>query len=151
MQLPQTPPELIAGQLDWAHKNINNNLDFVPDDKLNWKPAPAAKSVLEIINHASNSVHMFTHLLTGSHQHELQPATNRAEAKALVTAVVQAHLNAANALQPSDLEQIVTTPLGDLPKAFVAGLPVVELINHHGQITYIQTLLGDTESHLIIS
>ena len=45
MQLPQTPLELAAGQITWAHKNINNNLDFVPDDKLNWKPAPSSKSV----------------------------------------------------------------------------------------------------------
>ena len=151
MQLPQTPLELIAGQLDWAHKNINNNLDFVPEDKLNWKPAPEAKSVLEIINHATGTVHMFTHVLTGSHQHELQPATNRAEAKALLTQVVQAHQKAASALTPADLEQIVSTPLGELPKAIVASLPVVELINHHGQLTYIQTLLGDGESHLLLA
>ena len=151
MQLPQTPPELIAGQIDWAHKNINNNLDFVPDDKLNWKPAPEAKSVLEIINHATNTVHTFTHAITGSHKHELQPATNRDEAKALLTRVVQAHLTALGALTPDEGQQMVETPVGALPKAFAAGLPVVELINHHGQITYIQTLLGDTESHLIIS
>lgn len=150
MQLPQTPLELIAGQIDWAHRNINNNLDFVPDDKLNWKPAPEAKSVLEMINHATGTVHTFTHLLTGSHKHELQPVTNREEAKAGVTHVVQAHLDALKTLAPSDLEQIVSTPVGDLPKAAIAGLPVVELINHHGQITYIQSLLGDSESHLLV-
>lgn len=151
MQLPQTPLELIAGQIDWAHKNINNNLDFVPEDKLGWKPAPEAKSVLEIINHATNTVHTFTHSITGSHKHDLPPATNREEAKALITRVVQAHQSAVSALAPSDLEQMVSTPVGDLPKGFAAGLPVVELINHHGQITYIQSLLGDSESHLIIA
>ena len=151
MQLPQTPPELIASQIDWAHKNINNNLDFVPDDRLSWKPAPEAKSVLEIINHATDTVHTFTHIITGSPKHELQPATDAASAKALLTQVVQAHLQAVSALSPAEMEQEVSTPLGDLPKGFVAGLPVVELINHHGQITYIQSLLGDTESHLILS
>lgn len=150
MQLPQTPLELIAGQIDWAHRNINNNLGFIPDDKLNWKPAPESKSVLEIINHACNTVHTFTHFMTGSHQHDLPPATNGEEAKALVTRVVQAHLEAANALAPPELEQVVSTPVGELPKGFVAGLPVVELINHHGQITYIQSLLGDSEGHLIV-
>jgi len=53
-------------------------------------------------------------------------------------------------LQPADMERIVSTPLGELPVALIAGLPVVELINHHGQITFIQELLGDGESHLII-
>jgi hypothetical protein len=72
MQLPQTPLELIAGQIDWAHRNINHNLDFIPDDKLNWKPAPETKSVLEIINHATNTVHTFTHAITGSHKHDLK-------------------------------------------------------------------------------
>lgn len=150
MNLPQAPLELVAGQLDWAQTNINNNLDFVPDDKLNWKPAPEAKSVLEIINHAAGTVHTFTHLVTGSHRHELPPVTNRAEAKSLVTQVVTAHLSAIKALQPADMERIVSTPLGELPVGFIAGLPVVELINHHGQITYIQEMLGDSESHLII-
>jgi hypothetical protein len=150
MNLPQTPLELVAGQLDWAHKNINNNLDFVPDDKLNWKPTPEAKSVLEIINHATGTVHTFTHALTGSHKHDLPPVTNRAQAKALVTQVIEAHQSAIKALAPTDMERIVSLPIGDLPVGLIAGLPVVELINHHGQLTYIQELLGDGESHLII-
>ena len=150
MQLPQTPLELINGQIDWAHRNINNNLDFIPDDKLNWKPATEAKSVLEMINHAANTVHTFTHAITGSHKHELEVATDRQSAKALVTRVVQAHQSVVNALTPSELEQTVSTPVGELPKGFAAGLPVVELINHHGQLTYIQSLLGDSESHLLV-
>jgi len=150
MPLPQTPLELVAGQIDWAHKNINNNLDFVPDDKLNWKPAPAAKSVLEIINHATGTVHAFTHAITGSHHHDLTPATNRDEAKALLAQVVQTHQTTIAALTPSQLEEMVETPVGQLPKAMAAALPVIELVNHHGQITYLQTLLGDSESHLII-
>ena len=151
MPLPQTPLEQVTSQIEWAHKNINNNLDFVPDDKLNWKPAPESKSVLEIINHAGNTVHTFTHAITGSHKHELPAATDRDGAKALVTQVVQAHQSALSALTPPQLEQMVETPVGQLPTAIAAGLPVVELVNHHGQITYIQTLLGDSESHLIVS
>ena len=71
MPLPQTPLELLAGQIDWAHKNINNNLDFIPEDKLNWKPAPESKSVLEIINHATKTVHTFTHAIRETANHEL--------------------------------------------------------------------------------
>ena len=149
MPIPQTPLELIAGQLDWAHKNINNNLDFVPEDKLNWKPATEAKSVLEIINHAAGTVHMFTHAITGTHKHDLAPVTNRDEAKALVTQVITAHQTAIKSLSPSDMERVLSLPIGEMPVGVVAGLPVVELVNHHGQITYIQELLGDGESHLL--
>ena len=150
MQLPQTPIELITGQIGWAHKNISNNLDFLPSDKLSWKPAPTSKSVLEIINHASNTVHTFTHLITGSHKHDLPPATDAASAKALLTQVVEAHLKAIGALSPDEMQAVVSTPLGELPKGFLAGLPVIELVNHHGQITYIQSLLGDEDSHLLV-
>ncbi len=151
MQLPSTPLEQVAGQLSWAHTNINNNLDHIADDKLDWKPATEAKSVLEIITHATGTVHMFTHLITGTHQHELPPVTTRDEAKSAVTKVITAHLEAIKTLQPADLERVVSTPLGELPIGMIAGLPVVELINHHGQITYIQTMLGDGESHLSLT
>ena len=148
VKLPQTPLELIAGQLTWAQHNINNNLDFVPDDKFNWKPAPEAKSTLEIINHATATVNMMTSAIKGEASSELTPATNRDEAKKLLAQVVQAHLSLVGSLQPADLEKPVQLPFGEFPAGFVAGLPVVECINHHGQITYIQSLLGDGESHL---
>jgi len=150
MKLPQTPLELAAGQMTWAHQNINNNLDFVPDDKLNWKPAPDAKSVLEIINHATGTVNMMTSVIKGAAKSELTPATNRDQAKALMTQVVQAHLSFIATLQPGDLEKPVQLPFGEFPTGFVAAMPVVELLNHHGQITYIQILLGDTESHMVM-
>jgi len=150
VKLPQTPLELLDGQLNWAHLNINNNLDFIPEDKLNWKPAPESKSVLEIINHATNTVNFMTYAIKGSEKPELTPATNREEAKQLFTQVIEAHLDLISTLQPADLEKSVTLPFGEFPAGFVAGLPVVECVNHHGQITYIQSLLGDTESHLVM-
>ncbi|RYG70857.1 DinB family protein [bacterium] len=151
MTLPQTPLELFASQLDWAHKNINNNLDFVHEGKLRWKPAPEAKSVLEIIDHAAGTVHNFTYILMEEPKTALAPATTIKEAKALITQVITAHLKTIQSLTPDAMEQTVTTPLGELPKGLIAALPVVELINHHGQITYIQSLLGDSESHLIVA
>ncbi len=151
MQIPQTPFELIVSQLDWAHKNINNNLDFVPAAKLNWKPAPESKSVLEIIDHASGTVHSFTSAIAGTPKVTLAPATDAASAKKLITQVITAHQQLVKSLTPETAMEMVTTPVGELPKGIAAGLPVVELLNHHGQITYIETLLGDTESHMIVS
>ena len=154
MKLPQTPIELITAQLGWAHENINNNLDAVPADKLSWKPAPEAKSVLEIVTHATGSVNMMTSAIKaavgGGEQAELAPATDLSDAKKLITQVIETHLHCIGSLQPSDLEKTAKLPFGEFPVGFVAGLPVVELINHHGQITYIETLLGDTESHLTV-
>lgn len=149
MNTPQTPLELIDSQLDWVQKNINNNLDSLPADKFEWKPAPTAKSVLEIINHATGTVHMFTSAVAGREKTDLPPVTSIAEAKARITQVVQAHRDLLKSLTPAECAQPVQMPMGEMPKGVAAGLPVVELINHHGQITYIETLLGDEESHLV--
>ena len=42
-------------------------------------------------------------------------------------------------------------PFGEFPLSQAVSMPVVDLIHHHGQIAYIQTLLGDTEDHLLMS
>lgn len=143
------PMDIYAGQLEWARKNINNNLDFIPDDKLTWKPAPEAKSVMEIVKHMTGTINMMTSGLNGTQPGQLPTASNREEAKALVSQVVDAHLAKLRSLTPQELEGKVALPIGEFPMAVAAGLPVVEIINHHGQITYIEELLGDAESHLL--
>ncbi len=143
------PTDIYATQLEWARKNINNNLDFFPDDKLNWKPAPTSKSVLEIVGHMTGTINMMTSALNGKEPGTLPKATTSEEAKALVSQVVDAHLAKLKALTPQELDSKITLPIGEFPGVVAAGLPVVEIINHHGQITYIETLLGDTESHLM--
>lgn len=148
MNLPQTPLELIAGQLHWVQQNINNNLDFVPDDKLNWKPAPDANSALEIVDHATGTVHMLTTAIKGGEQTKFPPVKSREDAKKQVIQVVQEHLKLIGSFQPADLEKPVALPFGEFPTLLAASFPVTELLNHHGQITYIQSLLGDTETHL---
>ena len=45
------PLEGLAETATWAGKNTAYNLQFIPADKLAWKPAPTAKSALEIAHH----------------------------------------------------------------------------------------------------
>ena len=40
------PLDGLAGQTTFFSRNIGHNLDFIPDDKLDWKPAPSALSAL---------------------------------------------------------------------------------------------------------
>ena len=143
--------ELLAGQIGFALRNIKNNLDFIPDDKLDWKPAPKANSVLEIVNHVAGSIYGITEVMTGSGMKpNFTPAVNREDAKSLLQNGVDGYIAALRGLKPQDMGRTVQLPIGDLPLGAAAGVPVVELINHHGQITYIQTLLGDDESHLVM-
>lgn len=143
--------EVLVGQIEFALRNVKNNIDFIPEGKMNWKPAPKANSVLEVVNHVAGSIYGITELVSGSAmQPAFAPATNREEAKSLLQTGVEKYIVALRAIQPQDLDRPVSLPFGELPLAVAAGIPVVELINHHGQITYIQTLLGDEESHLVM-
>lgn len=149
MEAPQTPIALVNFYINWVTTNIINNLDYIPEDKLDWKPAPKAKSVYEIVNHFTGVVAKMTSSITGQPEPKLAEVSTKAEAKQLIQQVSDAHLDAINALTPEQMQETTKTPAGEIPKGAAAGLPVVELLNHHGQITYIQTLLGDDESHMV--
>jgi uncharacterized damage-inducible protein DinB len=141
--------ETLAGQMDWAGRNISYNLNFIAEDKLDWKPAPTANSVLEIVNHAAHVIARITARLQGDMSAvEFTPAATRDQAKQLITERARDFVAALHLLGPEDLTRKVTMPWGEMPLAGAAMVAVVDVINHHGQITYIQTLLGDTESHL---
>jgi uncharacterized damage-inducible protein DinB len=139
----------VIQQLNWAAKNTVYNLDFVPDDKLDWKPAPTASSVLEIINHVMMPLRAFGSVLQGNgFNHEGAQATNREEAKQLLLEAVQNYTAVLQSLKPEDLQGTVTVPFGEMPMGMAVGVPMVDLIHHHGQISYLQTLWGDTEPHI---
>jgi uncharacterized damage-inducible protein DinB len=140
--------ELLVQQMDWAGRNISDNLNFIAEDKLNWKPAPEAKSALEIANHTISVIAYFTAALKGTEAGERAPVTTREAAQAAIAQSTTEYANAVRALSPQDLERKVMLPFGELPLLVAANLAVIDTVNHHGQITYIQTILGDTEDHL---
>lgn len=121
------------------------NLDFIPDDKLAWKPAPDAKSALEIVNHLTEFLDSISHRL------DLQdaafiPATNRDEAKHLLTQTAARFAAAVRAASPD----VLSAPFRDdmpLTLGWMVTASTLDIIHHAGQIAYIQTLLGDTEIH----
>jgi uncharacterized damage-inducible protein DinB len=143
------PMEGLAQQAEWAAKNIAYNLEFIPADKLNWKPAPTASSALEILNHVVTAVRGTLPLLAGGEwtMPQFTPATNLAEAQQLLTESAEEYAAALRRIGPADLGRTVKMRRGSFPLPQAAGMPVADLIHHHGQIAYIQTLLGDTESH----
>lgn len=141
------PFETLIGQLEFMSANLAHNLDFIPDDKLNWKPAPEGNSVLEIVNHLGVPLSGMANALDGKWQVSFESAQDREEAKALILQLSQNYAAKLRALSMEDMSRTVTTPFGDMALPMAAGIPVIDLIHHHGQIAYIQTLLGDTEPH----
>jgi uncharacterized damage-inducible protein DinB len=135
---------------DWFGRNIAHNLDFIPDDKLNWKPSPTAKSALEIMGEV---IGVFDFVLSRFERPEEEwkgsyevPLT-RDEAKKKVLAITQRYIAFMQSLTPEDLEGEVQMRFGPFPKSRLVHLPVQDMTHHHGQIAYLQTIWGDETSH----
>jgi hypothetical protein len=145
------PMEGPAQQMSWAGRNTAHNLGFIPEDRLAWKPAPTACSALEIINHAAGYITGMLPVLSGGEfaSSQFSPANNLKEAQELITSRAEEYAAALRRLSPADLGRTVNLPYGSFPLAQAAVMPVVDLIHHHGQICYIQMLLGDTEDHFV--
>jgi uncharacterized damage-inducible protein DinB len=147
------PMEAMAVQMDWCGRNIAYNLGFIPQDKLAWKPAPTANSAYEVIAHLATFIRAMKPVLTGG---EFAPTpvpspTSLKAAQDLITTTSQEYAAALRQLTPEALGSSVHLPFGEFRLGQAAGMPVMDTIHHHGQIAYIQTLLGDTESHLLMS
>jgi hypothetical protein len=147
--MSQLDVALLAAQIEFAAHNMAHNLDFVPADKLDWKPAEKAKSVLEIINHvAGNMAGALAMVETGAWDQSYTPATTIAEAKTAIVERSVAFAERLRTLQPADLEGDFNTPAGVFPKTTMFHISAFDPIHHHGQICYLQTLWGDDETHL---
>jgi hypothetical protein len=147
------PLEALASQAEFVARNLAYNLDFIPADKLAWKPAPTAKSALEVVNHTAGAFKGMQPVLSGGSftPGGLTPATTLAAAKELIIGAAKDYAAALRAINPEDLGKTVNLPFGTFPLGRVATFPVFDVMHHHGQIAYIQTLLGDSEDHFDMS
>ena len=147
------PMEGMARQMNWVAQNTAYNLGYIPQEKLSWKPAPAAKSALEVIGHVAGFIEAMTPVLSGGEFRppQVEMPESLEEAQDLITSCTEEYVAVLQRLTPADLGRTVQLPFGSFPLAQAAGMPFVDLTHHHGQIAYIQTLLGDTEDHLLMS
>jgi hypothetical protein len=143
------PVSVLSAMVRRVGRNVAYNLNCFPADKLDWKPAPEAKSALEIVNHVSYYLAGMGPALGGSGWSEPQitPARTAEEAGRLIIRSADSFADALEGLTGEDLHRQVQMPFGSFPAVQVATMGSVELAHHHGQVCYIQTLLGDTEDH----
>jgi uncharacterized damage-inducible protein DinB len=144
------PLEPMAGVARWAAKNMAYNLEFIPDDKLTWKPAPTANSALEVVSHIVAVFVVGKKLAeTGVWEFpQFQPVESRAQAQEQLESAGEAYAAAIAQIEPARLGDVVKVGPGfEMPMARAATLGAIDAVHHHGQIAYIQTLLGDTEMH----
>jgi len=139
----------LARQTRWTARNIAYNLNYIPADKLAWKPAETAKSALEIVAHVAGALSGMQPALAGGDYAPQQPETpaDREAARQLLLERAESYAAALEAVTPEQVGEVRELPFGTLPLAQVARMPVIDLVHHHGQIAYLQTLLGDEENH----
>ena len=139
--------------MSWAAQNIALNLDYIPDEKLRWKPAATAPSALEIVDHLLGVLQRMTPLVGGFEAtgETPQPVRNRDDAKARLLEAAAKYRAMLLDLKPQQLEETVETRMGSLPRRALALMPVNDIVHHHGQIAYIQMMLGDEETHRDLS
>ncbi len=147
------PFQMTARQLSWAANSIALNLDFIPDDKLRFKPAATAPSALEIVDHLLQVFHRMTPFVGGfeSVDEAPQPVRNREDAKARLIEAAEKYRAMLLDLKAEQLEENVEWRTGTMPRRAIALMPVNDIVHHNGQIAYIQMLLGDEATHRDLS
>ena len=143
------PFQMPARQMRWAANSIALNLDYIPDDKLRWKPAATAPSALEIVDHLLQVLHRMTPFVGGfeSKGEAPQPVQSRDDAKTRLIEAAEKYRAMLLDLNAEQLEETVEWRAGTMPRRAIALMPVNDIVHHNGQIAYIQMLLGDEETH----
>jgi hypothetical protein len=143
--------KIAAWMLRYGARSLVHNLRFIPADRAEWKPEPGVKSALEIVTEVLRAVRMYRPILEGPDYPEPRPALPQPatlqEAAEMLSTAVEEYAAALEAAGP-DLDRPQEMPFGGVFRASRAVcFPVFDLFHHHGQICYLQSLLGDTEMH----
>jgi hypothetical protein len=158
---PQTQAavEACKKNLQMCSHRLKTTFSFVPDDKLDFKPADSCKSAVQIIAHCAVSNHNFISIIKG--EMEGDPKERFAESKrkeegitskdaalASLDESVQAVSDALDTITDENIGIDIPTPFFTAPMMFWMYLPARHMDNHASQIDYIQTIWGDLDWHM---
>jgi DinB family protein len=157
--VPMGKLEPVARVVRWGVESMAFNLSQLPADKLNWKPNPESKSALEVTAEVIGVMRMMLGLLaTGSFERPDGAEANVSgpiryplpsgleDAQRQLTETGGAFADALEKAGP-ELDRAVETPFGTMLGSRVVLWGMIDLVHHHGQISYLQSLLGDGEMH----
>ena len=151
--------EPVARVVRWGVESMAFNLGQLPADKLNWKPNPESKSALEVTGEVIGVMQMMLGLLTtgsfarpdgadattsGPIQYPIPAGLEDAQRQLKETG--EAFAAALEKAGP-ELERPVETPFGTMLGSRVVLWGMIDLVHHHGQVSYLQSLSGDKEMH----
>ena len=137
-----------AAMARWAARDFVHNLEAIPVDKLDWRPAPEAKSALQIAGEVAGSIRATIPLLEGRdwQWQGMSELKSAAEARQAVLEAADEYATKLESADAGKLAREIQLPFGTFWAARFALFPVIETIHHRGQICYLQSLLGDAET-----
>jgi hypothetical protein len=146
-----------------AKEAISRALATVPDDRINWSPSPTARTPVQIVAHAAETVKNLNALLDGRpfpikdtaeadkmfRESERQYGT-REQVVDLLDQHSAEYVAWLDALTPDRLNTLVELPfgLGSAPVAVGLTFAPGHTRGHAAQIEYIQTIYGDHDWHM---
>jgi uncharacterized damage-inducible protein DinB len=137
----------IAAMTRWAARDLLFNLEALPADRLDWRPAPEAKSALQMAGEVAGVFRNTLPVLQGggwTPQPLPDPATLE-EAREMVLASADAYANALEQVHRATLDRNIELPFGTFWAERFVLFPLIDAIHHRAQICYLQSLLGDAE------
>lgn len=72
---------------------------------------------------------------------------SQAEARELITRAATECGDWLKTLDVSTFNEPINLGFATMSRGQCVTMPVLDMVHHHGQITYIQTILGDNENH----
>lgn len=153
--------KLMTMMISDARDSLARTAQAVPDDKLNWRPLDAGRTVLDLLGDAAQAPEMMSRMLeskgaeTPSYEmfQEMKAEREgwtRDDALSHLQQNCDRLLPLIEALSDEELAREITLPLGGgttMPLAGWIMLSYRSITNRYAQINYIQTLYGDNEPH----
>lgn len=139
------------------------NFSHVPDDKLNWKVTPTAKSALRIAAHTALHNHKFANMIRErklpvvenldewlkQQTADEEAITTREEMEHVFKAGLVEVLEALDTLSEEDVSLEIDSGMGwSMSMGFLMRLPGWHATLHLGQIDFLQTCWGDQEIYV---
>lgn len=154
-----------------AKKSAINNMEMflrnfshVPDDKLDFKPVPTAKSPLRIAAHTALYAGRFANMIrerrlptpdsieewVAANEAEEIAVTSREEVERIFREGTAEVLAALDSLTPEEVEMTLESGQGwSMPMKFLMDLPGWHATLHTGQIDYLQTCWDDQQIYVV--
>src|SRR5260370_15577667 len=111
------PLDGLARMTEFAGNNLAYNLEFIPAEKLGWKPAPGAKSALEIIQHVTGALTATRPVLTGGAftRSEMPLPADCRSAQEMLRSATREYAPGLRQVGPNRLGDLIELPFGTVP------------------------------------